>query len=80
MLDCFVGSAPRNEEKILRPEEHEPHDRQNEDRCNGADREQCQDRRPRLRLPRFGGCFDNPAMSVRVFDLCHDILIHSNAR
>lgn len=63
-----------------RPEEHEPDNRQHENRRDGADRQQRQDRRPRLGLPCLGRRFDNPAMTIRVFDFCHDVLIHSNAR
>ena len=65
---------------VLRPEEDKPDDRQHEDRGDGADGQQRQDGRPRLRLPCFSGRFDNPAMAFCVFDFCHCVLIPSTAR
>src|SRR5882757_11505799 len=47
--------------------EHEPDDRQDQDRKPGRDREQCEHRRARLGLPRFGRSFDDLTVSFR----CH---------
>lgn len=53
------------------PEEHKPHDAEDQNRKSGGDRKQCKYRRTRLALARFGRSFNDVPVSSR----CHGNLI-----
>jgi hypothetical protein len=63
-----VTELPRT--SLSRPKEHEPGDAEDQDGKTGRNRQEREDRRPRLALPRLCWRFDDPTVLLR----CHNSL------